>query len=169
VQTVDLSSLGASDAEGPLVTALAWDGPDLLQIGTAGQGIASHFPSTGLVAVDPLRTGATVLSFPPLPPDADFAHRPAVLLAPPVAPGAGDDLAGDAPNVFASEARVAVLSFQSDPRISRKRNWSCRAGWWRSAMPGGASSASEKPASFRAWTSSCPTPTRCSRLVSPCR
>ena len=112
VQTVDLSSLGAADAEGPLVTALAWDGPDLLQIGTAGQGIASHFPSTGLVAVDPLRTGATVLSFPPLPPDADFAHRPAVLLAPPVAPGAGDDLAGDAPNVFASEARVAVLSFQ---------------------------------------------------------
>jgi hypothetical protein len=112
VQTVDLSSLGASDAEGPLVTALAWDGPDLLQIGTAGQGIASHFPSTGLVAVDPLRTGATVLSFPPLPPDADFAHRPAVLLAPPVAPGAGDDLAGDAPNVFASEARVAALSFQ---------------------------------------------------------
>lgn len=112
VQSVDLSSLGATDAPGPLVTALAWDGPDLLQIGTAGQGIASHFPSTGQVSVDPLRTGATVLSFPPLPPDADFAHRPAVLLAPPVAPGAGDDLTGNAPDVFASEARVAVLSFR---------------------------------------------------------
>lgn len=129
--TVTLSDPAVTRLDGPAltdddgrprpVTALQWDGPDLLSIGTIGAGVVTWEATTGALVADPVaaRASRTVLALPALPSGTTFAERPAVTLrtrepdADEVLESAQEKLALSQ-FVLLHEARLPVLTFSLD-------------------------------------------------------
>lgn len=96
------------------VSALRWVDDGLLELGTAGAGVATWQVSAGAAEADtdPDRRDRTVLSLPPMPPDgSDFAQRPAVTLWV-SAPEAPPDMSALMQRMIANEGRLPLLEFR---------------------------------------------------------
>lgn len=119
VQHLDGPALLDANGRPRVVTALQWDGPDRLSIGTAGSGIVTWNASKGELAPDPVlqRAERTILSLPPLPAGTSFAERPAITLrtsVPPIDQSLGFESGnlGLLQSELNAEARLPVLTFR---------------------------------------------------------
>lgn len=95
------------------VSALRWVDDGLLELGTAGAGVATWRVSGGGLQADadPRRAGRTVLSLPPLPPASEYAQRPAVTLWHYAPAGlSGNDALMQ--QILEDEARLTLIDFK---------------------------------------------------------